>query len=296
MRISRTPGAAVATNSKARASGPMRPTTGTRRLSRRYSRSDASVSIDIVDSLGSTSAGWKPVWPVSRASASAPLASISQRRVRLPRLAARRASDEATVVLPTPPLPVTKRSLRSRMSAGTRRPAPAGASSGGTEADPAVLAGHAHLDVGHPGHRHADPPASAVGQPQDGVGAAEGRVDVVHQLVAVGVVGDLDLDLLGRVDDADTDVHQRAPLVGGARRWTGPAMVCRSGTDAGRRDGSGGVGVLARGGGAAGDIVTPGGQTGPHGLERADATDPLRGERAGPALGGDDGRLFRRSV
>src|SRR5207248_4503555 len=222
MRISRTPGAAVATNSKARASGPMRPTTGTRRKSRRYSRSDASVSIDMAHRRGCTSVGWNFVFPVSRASAIAPLASISQSRVRLPRLAASRASDEATVVLPTPPLPVTTNSLRSSRS--RRTPGAADAPSGGTEANPAVLARYAHLNVGHPGRRHPDPPASTVGQPQDAVLATQGRVDVVHQLVAIGVVGHLDLDLLGRVDDTDADVHQRAPL-GRRRRWApGPAM------------------------------------------------------------------------
>ena len=66
MRISRTPGAAVATKSKALARGPMRPTTGMRRLSRRYSRSDASVSIDMAHSDGNTSRAAKLVGPVSK--------------------------------------------------------------------------------------------------------------------------------------------------------------------------------------------------------------------------------------
>ena len=52
VRISRTPGAAVATKSKALARGPMRPTTGICRLRRRYSRSDASVSIDMAHNRG----------------------------------------------------------------------------------------------------------------------------------------------------------------------------------------------------------------------------------------------------
>jgi len=47
VRISFTPGAAVATKSNARASGPIRPNTGTRACTLRYSRSDASVSICI---------------------------------------------------------------------------------------------------------------------------------------------------------------------------------------------------------------------------------------------------------
>ena len=61
MRISRTPGAAVATKSKALASGPMRPTTGMRSCSLRYSRSDASVSIDIDQTPGAISRGVKSV-------------------------------------------------------------------------------------------------------------------------------------------------------------------------------------------------------------------------------------------
>ena len=51
------PGAAVATKSKALASGPMRPTTGMRRCSLRYSRSEASVSIDIDHTPGAISRG-----------------------------------------------------------------------------------------------------------------------------------------------------------------------------------------------------------------------------------------------
>ena len=54
VRISFTPGAAVATNSSTRASGPSRPSTGTLRFSRRYSCSDASVSIDIARTPGCT--------------------------------------------------------------------------------------------------------------------------------------------------------------------------------------------------------------------------------------------------
>ncbi len=44
----------------------MRPTTGMRRLSRRYSRSDASVSIDMAHSDGNTSRAVKLVGPVSK--------------------------------------------------------------------------------------------------------------------------------------------------------------------------------------------------------------------------------------
>ena len=47
VRISLIPGAAVATKSKARATGPMWPMVGTFATTRRYSRNDASVSMDI---------------------------------------------------------------------------------------------------------------------------------------------------------------------------------------------------------------------------------------------------------
>ncbi len=60
VRISFTPGAAVATKSRARASGPMRPMTGTCRLRRRYSCSDASVSIAIASTPGWISFGREP--------------------------------------------------------------------------------------------------------------------------------------------------------------------------------------------------------------------------------------------
>ena len=55
MRISRTPGAAVARKSKALATGPIRPTMGIWSCILRYSRSDASVSIVMAKSPGWTS-------------------------------------------------------------------------------------------------------------------------------------------------------------------------------------------------------------------------------------------------
>ena len=55
VRISRTPGAAAARKSNALATGPMRPTIGIRSCSLRYSRSAASVSMDMANSFGCTS-------------------------------------------------------------------------------------------------------------------------------------------------------------------------------------------------------------------------------------------------
>ncbi|CAB4866490.1 unannotated protein [freshwater metagenome] len=115
VNTSLTPGAAVATKSKTRAIGPMRPTTGIRRLSLRYSRSEASVSIASTLTLGCTSTGTNPTGGCSNFEAISPLASTSTTRTRLPRSDARRASPAVTVLLPTPPLPVitSRRFLRS---------------------------------------------------------------------------------------------------------------------------------------------------------------------------------------
>ena len=46
-----------------------------------------------------------------------------------------------------------------------------------------------------------------VGQPEDGPVAGQGRLDVGEDLVAVGVVGQLDVELLHRLHDPDTHVH-----------------------------------------------------------------------------------------
>ena len=70
----------------------------------------------IAHSPGTTSRSLNVVGPVSKKSARFPLASTSATSVRLPCCAASRARDAATVVLPTPPLPVTKRSFRSSRS------------------------------------------------------------------------------------------------------------------------------------------------------------------------------------
>ena len=118
--------------------------------------SDSSVSIDMAKRLGCTSRGSKPVSPTSKKPARLPLASTSQTRVRLPRSAASRARPAATVVLPTPPLPVTNSSRRSRRSRiRTPKPMRRSESRG------------ADLDVGDLVGRHADLAAPAVGDPHD---------------------------------------------------------------------------------------------------------------------------------
>ncbi len=126
MRISFTPGAALATKSNVRASGPILAMSGIFSWRLRYSLSESSVFIDIANRPGRTSRSLNAVGPVSKKSARLPLASTSATSVRLPCCAARSASEAAMVVLPTPPLPVTNSSLRSRRSVMAEGPDRAG--------------------------------------------------------------------------------------------------------------------------------------------------------------------------
>ena len=90
----------------------------------------------------------------------------------------------ATVVLPTPPLPVTKTSLAGggRRAARHRRPASVTCrprtGSGGAESDPALRGGRPDLDVGDLDHRHTHLAALPVGQPEDAVAGLEQLLDV----------------------------------------------------------------------------------------------------------------------
>ena len=169
-----TPGAAVATKSNARASGPMRPNTGTRGCTLRYSRSDASVSIGIANTPGCTCARLEADRRVLEQRGEValgvdldeqdPLAHARRRAAPWPR---------STVLFPTPPLPVKKSRRRSSRSA--QRPSDGRSASGrsrragcavfldldvgdlvGRGADPAAL------DVGQPDHRRADRPSAVV--------------------------------------------------------------------------------------------------------------------------------------
>src|SRR5579859_1267805 len=148
------------------------------------------------------------VGPVSKKSARLPLASTSQTSVRFPCSAASRARAAATAVLPTPPLPVTKISLRSSspmvVTAGSAAVASAG---GGAEPDPALVARASNLDVGHLGGGDPDAPAPPIGQPEHPTTGGQGLLDVLGQLLHVGVVTELDLDLPRRLGDTDANVH-----------------------------------------------------------------------------------------
>jgi hypothetical protein len=75
-----------------------------------YSRNESWVFIAIANKRGETSVGSKPNWLTPSALAIAPFESISQSSVRLPLAAAEVAKATAILVLPTPPLPVTKSS------------------------------------------------------------------------------------------------------------------------------------------------------------------------------------------
>src|SRR5579884_3575726 len=105
-----------------------------------------------------------------------PLASISQTSVFWPRSAASRARAAAMVVLPTPPLPLTNSSLRSRRAV-------IGPGLRGAETDPAVLAGSPDLDVSDLGRGQAHLAAPAVGEPEHTLGAPQRLVDALGQLV-----------------------------------------------------------------------------------------------------------------
>ncbi len=81
-----------------------------------YSRIDSSGSIEIDQRFSAISTSWKPTSVCSKIREAFSCAETSQTIVRLPSAAARRPSATATVVLPTPPLPVTKTSRLSRSS------------------------------------------------------------------------------------------------------------------------------------------------------------------------------------
>ena len=137
------------------------------------------------------------------------------------------------LVLPTPPLPVTNTSRRSStghvvevarsasvmggVHGGRRRRGAWPEAQAGAEADAALGVGAAELDVGDAGRRDRHVLAVAVGEPERLVVVGEGLVDAALDLGAIGVGGQLDLDLLHRVQHADANVHnilQSGPLVG----------------------------------------------------------------------------------
>src|SRR6478752_2410980 len=225
VRISFTPGAAVATKSSMPASGPSRPMIGTRRLSRRYSARLASVSIAISEIPGTTSRGLKLILPASKRSAIVPFASTLTTRTRLPCRAATSASAAATVLLPTPPLPVTTRRRRPSRS-GSVMPVPRSALGLPPEADlPGTVVDH-ELDVADLVGRDPDLAALAVLEPDERRAVLDRVLERRDDRVGLGV--GLERQLFGGVHHTDADFHasgasgvavrEAAPIVA-----TGPA-------------------------------------------------------------------------
>ncbi len=79
--------------------------------------------------------------------------------------------------------------------------------SGDPEADAAVGGGRVDLDVGDLAGGHPDLAALAIGEPEDGSVLGQRGLDVRQDLVALHVVGQLDVELLHRLDDPDPHVH-----------------------------------------------------------------------------------------
>jgi hypothetical protein len=102
-------------------------------------------------------------------------------------------------VLPTPPLPVTNRSLRSRRGGS-------GAVSSAPEADAAIAVGRADFDVRDLLRRNSHPAAALVDQPEHLGSAAEGGFDPGVDLFTL-LVGELDAELARGMGHADSYVH-----------------------------------------------------------------------------------------
>src|SRR5579875_450717 len=130
---------------------------------------------------GATGAGTKPLAPASNIAPRPPVASTSQASTRLPCWAASWASAAATVVLPTPPLPVTNSNWRPSSAA------PGMAVTGGRL-------------VRGPSGRPEPPPALAVGRTD---------LDVRQDGLPVGSVPQVDLELFGGLGDPDADFQLR---------------------------------------------------------------------------------------
>jgi hypothetical protein len=77
---------------------------------------------------------------------------------------------------------------------------------GGAEADASRRCGSTNLDVGDLGGRNCHSAAFTIGQPENGL-TREGSLNFLHDLVAIHVLGQLYLELLDGLHNADPDVH-----------------------------------------------------------------------------------------
>ena len=178
---------------------------------RRYSRSDASVSMAMTRTPSGPVTGSKPdLAQVERGGQVALGVDLAGQRAP-PLAAASSARPAATVVLPTPPLPVTtSRRRSSRRVCGDGRAVDDGAAvrTGiSAEADPALAVGPAELDVGDALGGHAHVAAQPVGHPQHLLGAGEHAFDAGLERLTVDVARQFDGELFGGLDDADAQVH-----------------------------------------------------------------------------------------
>src|SRR5207248_10744271 len=82
------------------------------------------------------------------------------------------------------------------------------------------------LDVGELGGRDPDPTAPDIGEPEHLALGGVGLFDGGDELVAVGVLRQLDVDLLRRVGYTDPDFHQLLLWVGLAWHISRPDAGC----------------------------------------------------------------------
>ena len=181
----------------------MRPTTGTRACSLRYSRSDASVSICIASTPGCTSRGSNPTGACSNSAVRLPLASTSTSRTRLPLLGREQRGGRGDRALADAALPVKKSRRRSSRSgarahaAGARLAAEADALRARRRRRPR------RRRSCRPGSR---PAALGVGDPARSAVPSASASSIVADDVVGGSV-ELEGELLGGVHDTDAKFH-----------------------------------------------------------------------------------------
>src|SRR4029077_3721662 len=113
-----------------------------------------------------------------------------------------------------------------------------------SEADSPIAVRRTEFDVGDLRGRDADVLAALVDEPQHVTRTGEGRFDLGLQLLAIGVVGKLDVELARGLGHSDAYVH-RAHAIGRARSGFGAGFVWGRG----RNDPTSGEGSFGDGAG-----------------------------------------------
>ena len=108
-----------------------------------------------------------------------------------------------------------------------------------SEADSPIAVRRTEFDVGDLRGRDADVLAALVDEPQHVTRTGEGRFDLGLQLLAIGVVGKLDVELARGLGHSDAYVH-RAHAIGRARSGFGGGFVWGRGRNEPSSDGDGG--------------------------------------------------------